>query len=90
MKLRATHYLPDIIQLQHILYKLYNYKVDEEEVSNLTVKDLQDNCKGNGLLCSYQSCDTINYTDTDTLIKLIESFCKAWTAVESFLPNYGV
>jgi len=47
MKLRATQHLPDIIQLQHILYKLYNYKIDEEEVSKLTVKDLQDNIKGN-------------------------------------------
>ena len=46
MKLRAAQYLPDIIQLQHILYKLYNYKVDEEEVSKLTVKDLQESCKG--------------------------------------------
>ena len=49
MKLRATQYLPDIVQLQHILYKLYNYKVDEEEVSKLTVKDLQDSVKGNRL-----------------------------------------
>ena len=46
MKLRATQYLPDIIQLQHILYKLYNYKVDEEEESKLTVKDLQESHKG--------------------------------------------
>ena len=50
VKLRATQYLPDIIQLQHILYNLYNYKVDEEEASKLTVKDLQDSVKGNGLL----------------------------------------
>ena len=43
MKLRVTQYLPDIIQLQYILYKLYNYKVDEEEVCKLTIKDLQEN-----------------------------------------------
>ena len=48
MKLRATQYLPNIIQLQYILYNLYNYKVDEEDVSKLTVKDLQDSVKGNG------------------------------------------
>ena len=42
MKLRATQYLPDIIQLQKILYNLYNYNFDEEEVSKLTVKNLQD------------------------------------------------
>ena len=47
MKLRATQYLPDIIQLQHILYKVYNYKADEEEVSKLTIKDLQESNKGN-------------------------------------------
>ena len=51
MKLRATQYLPDIIQLQHILYNRYNYKVDEEEVSKLTIKDLEDSIKGNELLC---------------------------------------
>ena len=50
VKLRVIQYLPDIIQLQHILYNLYNYKVDEEEASKLTVKDLQDSVKGNGLL----------------------------------------
>ena len=54
VKLRATQYLPDIIQLQNILYNLYNYKVDEEEVSKLTVKDLQDSVNGNGLLCLHQ------------------------------------
>ena len=42
MKLRATQYLPDIIQLQKILWNLYDCKFDEEEVSKLTVKDLQD------------------------------------------------
>ena len=43
MKLRATQYLPDIIQLQKILYDKYNYNFDEEEVSKQTVKDLQQN-----------------------------------------------
>ena len=45
-----TQYLPDIIQLQYILYKLYNYKVDEEEVSKLTIKDLQEN-RGKNWFC---------------------------------------
>jgi len=41
IKLRATQYLPDIIQLQQILYKQYNYTVDEEEASKMTVSDLK-------------------------------------------------
>ncbi|XP_065899490.1 E3 ubiquitin-protein ligase rnf213-alpha-like isoform X3 [Dysidea avara] len=41
IKLRATQYLPDIVQLQQILYKQYNYTFDEEEVSQLTIQDLQ-------------------------------------------------
>jgi len=42
IKLRATQYLPDIIQLQQILYKQYNYAVDEEEASKMTVLDLNN------------------------------------------------
>ena len=42
VKLRATQYLPDIIQLQQILYKQYNYTVDEEEASKMTVLDLKN------------------------------------------------
>ena len=53
-----TQYLPDIIQLQYILYKLYNYKVDEEEVSKLTIKDLQEN-RGRNWFCDLIIC-TIN------------------------------
>lgn len=34
--------------------------------------------------------DTVSCTDSDTLKRLFESFCKAWTAVKSFLPNYGI
>ena len=40
IKLRATQYLPDIIQLQQFLFKRYNYNLDEEEASQLTVEDL--------------------------------------------------
>ena len=49
-----TQYLPDIIQLQHILYKVYNYKVDEEELSKMTIKDLQEN-KGSHAVISVWS-----------------------------------
>ena len=49
MKLRATQYLPEVIQLQKKLYNLYNYNFDEEEVNKLTVKDLRHNT-GNKLL----------------------------------------
>lgn len=42
VKLRATQYLPDIIQLQQILYKQYNYTIDEEEASKMTVLDLKN------------------------------------------------
>lgn len=45
VKLRATKYLPDIIQLQQRLFKKYNYKVDEEDVSQMTVKDIMLNRK---------------------------------------------
>lgn len=46
MKLSATQYLPDIIQLQQILYKTYNHNCDEEEVNKVTVEDLQQNNAG--------------------------------------------
>ena len=40
-KLRATQYLPDIIQLQQFFAKLYNINVDDEQVTKMTVMDLQ-------------------------------------------------
>ena len=40
-KLRATQYLPDIIQLQQFFAKLYNVNVDDERVTKMTVMDLQ-------------------------------------------------
>ena len=47
IKLRATQYLPDIIQLQQILYKRFNYITDDEE---LTLEDISNgNSKAWGL-----------------------------------------
>lgn len=40
IRLRATQYLPDIIQLQQFFAKLYNVNVDDEQVNKLTVMDL--------------------------------------------------
>ena len=39
-KLRATQYLPDIIQLQQSFAKLYNVNIDDEQATKMTVMDL--------------------------------------------------
>ncbi|XP_006813927.2 E3 ubiquitin-protein ligase rnf213-alpha-like [Saccoglossus kowalevskii] len=73
-KLRGLIYLPEIIQLQHLLIEQFHRRIDVNEANEMNIQEFLDRLQEGHL--------------KDNYIKLITSFSKAWELTKCHLHNY--
>ena len=90
--MRATQYLPDIVQLQQYLYKKCNCQFDRKD-GKMTIAQLIKREKGTYVLFYYMHasafcCLSVEGTRAQ-LKRMVISLSKAWELVHERLPEHG-
>lgn len=76
--LRATKYLPEIVQLQHLLYDKYNYRMDQRVAQETTVAQFLADVNSS----SEELSKKYRYL-------ILECLKKAWRLIREELPQYA-